>query len=128
MTATVYGFQDATGAVLYVGCTERPAERVATGHRRKPWWPDVDQAVIFLSGIPLNTALQLERALIEALEPVGNTVFTRAWRNAMGVEARSVVPAPCPRAAVAVVVAGFKKPAATSPLFTARIGVEGATA
>lgn len=82
MSATVYGFTDTDGTWLYIGCTEKLPHRLS-GHRRKPWWPEVARIHVLACGIPRRGALRIERHLIEQREPVHNVFFTRRWRLAM---------------------------------------------
>jgi hypothetical protein len=69
--AAVYRFYDAAGALLYVGMSNRPWDRLEWGHRKKSWWRDVARQEVtwFRSGAD---ALSAEARAIATEHPVHN--------------------------------------------------------
>lgn len=93
MSATVYSFLDIDGTYLYIGCTEKLRSRVL-GHRRKPWWPQATTLRILAGPTPLRVGLEIERHLIETLEPLHNVLWTHAWRTPRLAAGEAVEPRP----------------------------------
>lgn len=71
MTAFVYRCFDATGQLLYVGCSNDPQSRLNDHRRSKSWWPDVarTQTVAYPSR---DQALDAEALAIRAETPLHN--------------------------------------------------------
>lgn len=72
MSHTVYVYRDSRDVVLYVGITGRGHRRAEEHASSKEWWPEVFSAS-FIHVATRQAALDLERALIQAFSPVGNT-------------------------------------------------------
>lgn len=70
---TLYVLKDMNGAVLYVGVSHRPWDRMDQ-HRGKPWWVDVASAEFTHYPTRMDAEIA-ERTLITALRPPGNTVW-----------------------------------------------------
>ena len=73
----VYMALDSSGDALYVGLSSAPERRIAS-HRSALWWPQV--ARWRMSGPYLRSvAYELERELIEDLDPIGNVMHTSRY-------------------------------------------------
>ena len=80
---TVYAHIAADDRVLYVGASCRLSARTAHHRGQSPWWPLVERVEVVAADLPGRDAKDLERRLIETLNPPHNTVFTAAWRDAI---------------------------------------------
>lgn len=67
----LYRFHDHDGHLLYVGVTNRPAERWGTHRRKAPWWPLARHVTV--TRYAANwLALDAERAAIRFEGPIFN--------------------------------------------------------
>jgi hypothetical protein len=106
MTATVYGFTDADGEWLYIGCTEYLDTRVAA-HHRKSWWSEVTQIHLLGDRLTRREANALERRAIETFEPRHNFVFTRAWRELHALDGANIQTRPLTELEITRIRAAF---------------------
>ena len=79
----VYRVKDAHGVTLYVGCSANAFARLASHRRYASWWR-LARTVHVEQYPSLPHARAVERELIDALNPVGNTVRERGWRKIAG--------------------------------------------
>jgi predicted GIY-YIG superfamily endonuclease len=72
----LYRLFDADGALLYIGITISPQDRMKEHSWRKPWWPEVQRSTVEWHDT-WHAAAEAEQAAISAEEP--NTTSAASW-------------------------------------------------
>jgi predicted GIY-YIG superfamily endonuclease len=68
----IYGFNDACGRLIYVGCTLDLEARETAHQRAAWWWPQVDRVRILATAPSKKEGIRVERQMIETLRPRWN--------------------------------------------------------
>lgn len=90
-THALYRFFDASGALLYIGITANPSERLRQHSKEKPWWHTITH--ISLECFPdKHSVLTAEREAILAEKPRHNIVHNRGGTTTPAVVLERVLP------------------------------------
>lgn len=84
----LYLHLDANGTVLYVGLTGDMPKRHTAHRRESAWWPQVAR-VIEVGPYPYELGHDVERFVIEQLDPPHNVVFTTRWPVALAAATKT---------------------------------------
>lgn len=78
----IYGFYDASGRLIYVGCTLDMEARETAHQRAAWWWPQVHRVRILATASSKKEGILVERQMIETLRPRWNQMHRLYHRQA----------------------------------------------